>query len=504
MASAAARLRHSFLAFPKLLYVVLLIILCILFADVKTSPKTFDSSEAQILEDIFTNVHVLPINKIETTTTGTCSDGFTAIVLGYWNGTYEGCSCTTANTLTVGACASGADSTCTTVTAVGVQKITSWSGSTFCVQRVSAFELPSSAGTCPTTGNTQLCTGSQICIPAAETCPVNIIKRVATGTETPTDYTSITLNSTFNYIYANNEASSDAITDLAVSLYDLPCMNPFTMPYTTSKKAYALSKVPETNCNGTGTVDHLLRIERKDVTSLFTENNLNTYMTALPKFSDYIFEQDAYIVGLRQYKLVTTAGLSCGTADPAIIPAVISRETSYKNLAYGTLIAAIVIMSIVFFTTLIEFVLRFRGNQEEEKWMNCFWYINLFLTLVGCILLIVVGGAAIQAKVNLSKNVSYFNYLAKYTCFQETIVNRIVQVYQGNISNFYAQIWLSIALLIISCVGILVTIILGLINAYAGGRAGESGFYKKIGGGMFKSRKKNGGYSNNVELSSRL
>jgi len=505
MASAAARLRHSFLAFPKILYLALLIILCILFADVKNSPPTFDSSEAQILEDIFTNVHIKPINKIAVATSGTCPDGYSAIVLGYWNGTYEGCSCTTANTLTVGACASDADSSCTTVSAVGVQKITSWSGSTFCVQRVSAFELPSSTGTCPTTGNTQLCSGSQICIPTGEDCPVNIIKTVTTDTTTPDGYTAITLNSTYNLIYASNEANVDAITDLKVSLYDLPCMNPFTLPYTTTKKRYALSVVPETNCNGTGTVDHLLSIERKDVTSLFTENSLSTYVTALPGFSDYILNQDARFVGQRQYKLATTAGLSCGTADPAIIPAVISRETNYKDLAYGTLIAALVIMSIVFFTTLIEFVFRFRGNQEEEKWMNCFWYLNLFLTLIGCILLIVVGGAAINAKVNLSKNVGYFNYLAKYTCFQEPEVNTIVKTYQGNISNFYAQIWLSIVLLIISCVGIIVTIILGLINAYAGRRDGGSGggFYKKIGGGMFKSKKKNGGYSNNVELSYR-
>jgi len=500
MASAAAKLRHSFLAFPKILYLVLLIILCIVFADIKNSPPTFNSSEAQILEDIFTNVHTNPITTIQTITTGTCPEGSTKLVLGTWQGTYEGCSC--ANSLTIGACSSD-QSGCTTIPAVSPKEITTWSGSQFCVTRLSSFSLPDSTDACPTTGNTQFCKNSKLCIPAAETCPVNIIKRVATGSEVPEGYTSVTLNSTFNIIYANNEPATNAISQIAVSLYDMPCMNPNTMPYTTDKKPYALSRVPETNCNGTGTVDYLIRVERKDITTVFGENSLSTTVSALPGFADFILDQDAYLVGLKQYKLMTTPGLSCGPADPAIFPDVISREDNFVSLANGVLIAALVIQSIVFFTIIIEFAFRIRGNQEEEKYTLCFWYINLGLTLIACILFIVVGANAINAKVKLSKNVGYFNYLAKYSCFEEQDVNLLLKIYQGNISNFYAMIWLNIVLLILSSVGILVTVILAVINMYAGGRSGDASYYKRI-GGMGK-RKKNGGYrNNNIELSHAL
>jgi len=78
--------------------------------------------------------------------------------------------------------------------------------------------------------------------------------------------------------------------------------------------------------------------------------------------------------------------------------------------------------------------------------------------------------------------VAILNYLASHQCFKQEVVNRTLQVLRGNVSNFYAILWLSISLMIIACAGIVTTIIIGLVNiGYAKRTGGFSSYYRSVG-----------------------
>jgi len=476
MVDTATKLRRAFIGTPKIFYAVLLVILCILFADLKGRPRTFNSPETRILERIFRNVNQKPITEITTVTTGgSCTAGLSSVALGSWPGTVIGCLCGT--TLTPGSCTK---SGCTTIQGVSAQHITQWKGARFCASRNSDFSFPNQTGETQCSGSTpQLCALSGVCIPQGETCPLTSLQ-----------LTFDTTTGSLTGVTGSNTLESPPITDLIVSLFDFPCMDPDAMPNTKTKRSYPLSVIPENGCQGTGLIDHLQNIDNQDLTALLNENNFAA-ISNLPGYSDFITSEKAYLVALRQYQL-ETAVARCGSVDPVRFTEVQEDENFYIKRVYPLVIASIVVMSIKFFTILIELILRIRKNEEEDHWLDLFAGGNLLLLLGACVLFIIIGGFGAHAVIRLSPNTSYFKFLAYNQCFEQTVVNRIFQVFQGNISNFWAIVWLSITLLIIACSAIIVVIILGIIN-YCYGRRGEfSSYYKNVGKKLGKSsRKKN-------------
>jgi len=475
MVDTATKLRRAWIATPKVVYLVLLVLLGITFADLKDRERTFDNADTRILQDIFENVNKAPIYDIKTATSGVCTTGYDLVLLGAWDGSIEGCLC--GSTYYAGACTSSSSS-CSTVSAINSNSFNTFDGVQFCVARIASFTNPTKAGTC--SSGSKLC-AANICVPTSATCPITDIRYASTST-IPTDYSSISINSSLSLAFTNSVRDA-AITYLKVSLYDRPCMDPDAMPYTTNREAYILSVVPENGCGGTGTVEHLQQISNKSTSDLFSENSMNAIVTALPGFSTYISDQDAFFVGARQY-LVMNSG-SCPTISTSYLTNCKSYENSFVNNVYGILIAALVVVSVIFVLTIIEFVFLARRKEEEDHWTRFFAIVNL-LTLLGlCVLCIIIGGVAASTKQKLSSDVAVLNYLASNQCFKQEVVNRILQVLRGNVSNFYAILWLSISLLIVACVGIIATILVGLINIGYAKRHGEfESYYRSVGKGF--------------------
>jgi len=413
-----------------------------------------------------------PINRIQVITTGDCPTGSETVVLGTWDGTVQGCLCGT--TLYAGPCTSSSSS-CSTVSAYSPTSFTKYAGVQYCVTRVASWTNPNASGAC---ASGKLC-AADICVPTTETCPITDIRILLTANTASADYTEVTLNTTAKLVYSNTYPSQ-AVTFLKVSLYDNPCMDPAAMPFTTSKKPYVLSAVQENGCGGTGTVENLEYIERKAASDLFSENNMNAIVTGLPGFSTYITGEFAYFVGARQYLVETTAG--CPVISSATLTNTKNYEESFVNNIYGILIAGIVLMSVIFFLIIIEMVFHARKNEEEAHWVRFFSALTLLALLGACVLFIIIGGVAAHTKVKLSSDVAILNYLASHQCFKQEVVNRTLQVLRGNVSNFYAILWLSISLMIIACAGIVTTIIIGLVNiGYAKRTGGFSSYYRSVG-----------------------
>lgn len=485
MVDTATKLRRAFIATPKIFYAVLLVVLCILFADLRGRPRTFRSPETRILERIFQNVHQNPITDIEAITTGTCTAGFTITTLGSWPGTVLGCRC--GDTITPGSCTT---SGCITIQAVPAQHITKYKGNQFCVKRSTVFGFPDANGACTGT-TTVLCPGSNICVASGEPCPLNSLQISFDAT---TNAATITKGTT--------EVGKEPITDIQVSLFDLPCMDPVALPYNRNKVPYPLSVIPENGCGGTGRIEHSLNLDNVDMTVLFNENSLTSAL-AIPKYQDFITGENAYLVSLLQYQLAESEA-RCGVVDSVRFTEVQKDEDKYVSRVYPLIIAGIVVMSIKFFTILIELVIRIRKNEEEDHWLNLFAGGNLLLLLGACVLFIIIGGYGAHAEIKLTPNTNYFKLLSNNQCFEQTVVNRIFQVFQGNISNFWAIVWLSITLLIIACSAIIVTTILAVINHCYGKQRDFSSYYKSVGKKLGKSKTKNNrppvNNSTNIEM----
>lgn len=468
MVDTATKLRRAFIAIPKVFYIVLLVILCILYADLKGRPRTFNSPETDILQRIFQNVHQNPINTISIMGTSGCPTGTTAISLGTWPGTVLGCQC--GSTITAGACTS---SSCTTISAVSAQHITTWKGDQFCVTRVSSWSTLN--GTCASGSVT--CSVANMCIPSGETCPITFLQIKANTVTPPSTYTQVLLSNSRILSYSVDEDGSP-ITDLTVSLFDMPCMDPSAMPYSSSRSPYPLSVIPENGCGGTGLIENLQNVENQGLTALLQENSL-TAALSLPSYSTYITNEKAYFVGLRQYQLFNISS-SCGDLDPVRFVEAKNDEDYYVSRVYPLIIAAIVVLAVKFATILIELFFRIRKNEEEDHWLNLFVGVNLLILLGVSILFILIGAYGVHAQVQLASNTSYFKSLSRNQCFEQTVVNVIFQVFQGNISNFYAIVWLSITLLIVACSGIIVITVLGIVNHYYGKRTDFKSYYKSV------------------------
>jgi len=484
MVDTATNLHRVWIATPKVVYLVLLVLLGITFADLKDRERTFDNADTRILQDIFENVNKAPIYDIQiASNTGDCPFNYDPVILGEWGGSIEGCLC--GSTYYAGACIS-LSSGCSTVSAINSSSFNISDGVRFCVARMLRWEKPYKTGTC--LFGYMLCPAN-ICVPSIVPCPITDLRYTSPST-IPTDYSSISISSSLSLAFTN-QVRDAAITSLKVSLYDRPCMDPDAMPYTTDGEAYILSVVPENGCGGTGTVEHLQQISSKNASELFSENNMNTIVTSLPGFSSYISGQNAFFVGVRQYLTMNQSG-SCPTISTSYITNCKSYENSFANNVHGTLIAALVVVSVIFVLTIIEFVFLAR-RKEEDYWTRFFSIVNLLTFLGFCGLCVIIGGIAAYTKQKLSSDVAVLNYLASNQCFKQEVVNRILQALRGNVSNFYAILWLSISLLIVACVGIIATILIGLINIGYAKRHGDSESYYVNAGKGFKRKEKGTG-----------
>lgn len=468
-------LRKLLYTAPKVLYLVTLIILCVLYANLKTRDPTFDSPDSRILQKIFANVHQLPINDIQIpTTTNSCPSDFTAVDLGSWSGTAAGCKCTTS--LLNRTCTSD-DTGCTNVPAVPSQSFKTWKTSQLCIKRVTATTEPEGGSTCGTGYN--LCAATGVCVADGEKCPITdimIVEKATTIDETT--YSWILLNDEASKIIFTSTKEDKPITDIAISLYDEPCMDPLQQPYSKEKTPYALSVIPESGCKRGGPIDHLENIDKMSMATLFGENS----MTNTPSgYDTYISDESAYLVGLRQYTVNSDNSL-CGNTDPTMFAENYKYEDQFMDSTHAILITALVIMSILFFTIIIELCLRFRSNEEETHILKYAAYGNFFLLFIACCLFIVAGSFSARAKVHLSSDIKYLKYLAKNDCFDQPVVNLTLELFKEYITDLYTLIWLGIILLILSSTGLLSSIILFIIDACAGGRKIDpSSFYKAIG-----------------------
>jgi len=238
--------------------------------------------------------------------------------------------------------------------------------------------------------------------------------------------------------------------------------------------------VPENGCGGTGLADNLQNADSETVSALFIENGMTSIVQSLPGFSDFISGQKAYFVGERQYELLLPES-TCGTVDPVRFTEVQSDESYYISHIYPLIIAGIVVMSIHFATLIVEIILRIRKNEEEDHWQTLFVNGNLLMLLGACVLFIIIGAFGVHADIKLTPNTNYFRFLAYNQCFDQSIVNVIFQVFQGNISNFYAIVWLSISLLIVSCTGMVLIVILGCVHHCYGRNLGFKSYYRSVG-----------------------
>jgi len=267
-------------------------------------------------------------------------------------------------------------------------------------------------------------------------------------------------------------------------------MDPLSQPFSKDKTPFPLSVIPENGCSPGGAIDHLENIDQMSMPDSFLENDITPMIVGQTKYISYISDETAYLVGLRQY-IVRDDMTLCGTTEAGIFNELWKYEDTFEASVKGIYIACLSLCSILFVTIFIEIMLRLRSNEHEMKWLKRIAYLNMLLLFITFILYIISGAFGVRAKVDLNNDLKYLKILSKSQCFQQEVVNRILQVYQEYITEFWTLVWLSIVLLILGSAAIVLALILTLIDTFMekrGGGGQNNSYYKNIGNSGRRNR----------------
>lgn len=479
-------LQRAFYFTPKVIYLVTFVIVAYLYANVRNNDPTFDGPETRILRRIFTNVYLHPINSIIVAPSTGCPSGYEAVNFGSWSGLSTGCLCT-GGAIYNRSCSSS-EAGCVTVDPISGVAISTWRTDKFCITRLTNFTYPGSDGTCET-GRTSC--GAGLCAESAALCPYTDIRIVASAASPPdSSFTELTLTDTTVKMILSKTVKEEPFIDIKVSFYDSPCMDPLAQYYSHEKTPYYLSVIPENGCSPGGRIDNVEVIDSMTMPALFTENSISASIASQTAYVSYISDENAFLVGLRQYT-VRQDMTQCTSINPAIFDELYEYENTFKSSVKGIYIAELSMCCTLFMTIFYEVVVRLRNNENEVKWLKRAYYLNLLLLFLICLLFIISGSFGVRAKVDLNDDLKYLKILSKSQCFQQEVVNRVLQVYQEYIAEFWALVWLSIVLLILSSTELVIALILYLIDCFVVRKRGfgdVKSYYKNIGNSGRRNR----------------
>lgn len=458
---------------PRFFWLFTFVMAAFLYANVRNNEIVFTNPETIILEKIFTNVQTRPLKDIQIVgVLDACPDNYETVTLGTWGGISDGCFCPT-ETIYGRQCKSD-ETGCVSVAAIPSKDINFWTQRKFCIQRINYYTFLNLTGKCDT--GSDLC-ASGYCAYYNESCPITDVKFLdASVTTIPDGYASVTFNSTMNLIWTNQTAAKP-ITELDASLYNVPCLDPFITAFSSARSPYPLSVYPENGCEQGGLSNHVLTLTQTPVSDLFSDNSIANAIAKITGYVAYNAAETAFLSGLRQYSLNRNIQ-QCGPADPVIFQELRYQEDRFTSSTKGLLISAIVANIGIFFIFIVELIIRKKQHPKRVfrlKFMTIFIYLLMFGI---CVVYIIIGVFGARCKVNVERNLRYLRFLGNNECFEQSVVNAIIKDYQTDIFYFYSIVWLSIALLIVACSGVILAMALTTIECIAS--AGSSNDYQTV------------------------
>ena len=246
---------------------------------------------------------LLDIKLVENTTTSSnstsnssnasnvsCPENYTQTSPYTFPGIESGCLCQDGSTHSSAYCLVVSSNGCQKVTSHKSSKFYDFDNSLICTLAYSSEQiqvLPTS-GVCD--ANFTYC-NSGYCVQTGLQCPINSLSSTSDNSTNTSDYVSLGIA---KYYFTRN-ATGFPLVDVDATISNPSCLNTEAYPSTLSGEYYPYWKTALDGCDEFGDSSNwTLLVGSESQTNYFTENNIYTYLSELPYFSNYSNASDLY------------------------------------------------------------------------------------------------------------------------------------------------------------------------------------------------------------------
>jgi len=414
----------------------------------------YNSTAAEILPTfagslkyIGQNLNATPIQELRILpSTSRCPNGFEQLTLGYYRGTEKGCCCPDIPLLMQGSCNRKSD--CTDYPSVDYQTIKLWKSQKFCVKRTVNL---TQAITCDE-GFFQCYPGA--CIPSSLTCPLtkdDIAMVLASG------YFDSTITTT-TFKGKNTPGSTTLpLFTIETSLYNTPCFDSFALQ--SNPTYYPLVSQKPSGCGRYSEDLNSFQIDSQTELKLYTQNNFNTALEALPLYSEFLQSGKALLVGRKKLEINVTE--ECMNMDPIAMLALSEKTYSINSkistsLKYGAYVHTMALMScfIAFF-----FMKSGLKTRKEIFRKDIFQFLYIAFALIEVVIYLLLFLSVTSNTILIVTNSETIETLSELQCFIDIQTVEVLQDYSemiesiiGTLSGFSSLIFINQA----ACAGLLI------------------------------------------------
>mgnify|MGYP001174295962 FL=1 len=433
--------------------------------------KNSANASTGIMEYIETNVKTSLISDIQvSSSTTTCASGYTALAIGQWGGTRNGCYCTgITETVRARKCSSGSVN-CKSVSSESAKDLTNYEGNVFCVKYLQNSTDYVYTDTC---SSGYMSCGPYLCVKDGLSCPlINVTYSSTAPTSLPENSTYITLNDGTGYLTLLSGYSSTPLLNLQVELDGAPCLSSTMHPVNATATYYPLLETTPTGCGtyGTDTKSYLLTSE--STVDMYEENSIPVD-TVLKLYSEYLSGSTAQLYARSRVEFKQNS--YCNSLDVSMLESVTDAVSGmFSSVYYCSLVLGVLGLFAAFAVGSYKHRTK-KSFLLDEAGRSLRWP----MALIALGLLVVNVVLVVFAYSNVSKlqaQSTALQELSDAECFTDPMVNQGATDFLATPKNVAAIFEGTVASLIITAVCFPIILIASLMSFKRRGFKLEGGF----------------------------
>ena len=444
---------------PKFINLMTFTLLLVLLGTLIGRDSLFGNDITQTITNKVTNLYKQPINEIIITSEPECPSGFEKVLLGNWAGTNQGCYDTITQWIDNKTCPKSSTTT-QNISPIKPKELNVWNKNAICIQRTKTVYYLRNETECP---SGLIKCSLDACIDPSEAFPIISAQVMPYDSQEELQTNEINFSEGKKLVYKRSSETQpgDFFTQVQISLYNAPCLDPNRTPLSGTKPPYILSLAPSPGCQKLGNIHHLALLETLPVKTVLEDNGVSsTKLDSVPQLNDYLEGEEAYLAVHKKYTI--KGDPVCHLFDGDTITRLSYYEDKFIEHTWPVVIILLLASLGSIVTIAGEVYLRTRSKDEERIMLRLVAYLNIGLLGFIFFLYIVNGYIGFDAQGDIGKEFHLLKEIRDAGCFLQEEMGVLLEEFIKEISgDMYVIFALDYTLALIALLGFL---LLGILT----------------------------------------